>query len=105
MRTTAVSVCSIRYPGTVLYGVGPPHCTKAEKTARRLGLTVDEYIEGRFLPKMYARLERRYTDLRRKYKNVVVVDENDPRPIQEQIKEIFGDGPEPKFRNPEFDKK
>ena len=78
---------------------------EAEKTARRLGLTVEEYIEGRFLPKIYERLEKRYTDFRRKYKNVVVVDENDPRPIQEQIKEIFGDGPEPKFRNPEFDKK
>lgn len=70
---------------------------EAEKTARRLGLTVEEYIEGRFLPKIY--------DFRRKYKNVVVFDENDPRSIQEQIKEIFGDSPEPKFRNPEFDKK
>ena len=78
---------------------------EAEKTARRLGLTVEEYIEGRFLPKIYERLEKRYTDFRRKYKNVVVVDENDHRSIQEQIKEIFGDGPEPKFRNPEFDKK
>lgn len=78
---------------------------EAEKTARRLGLTVEEYIEGRFLPKMYEQLEKRYTDFRRKYKNVVVVDENDPRSIQEQIEEIFGDGPEPKFRNPEFDKK
>ena len=77
---------------------------EAEKTARRLGLTVEEYIEGRFLPKMYEQLEKRYTDFRRKYKNVVVVDENDPRSIQEQIKEIFGDGPDPKFRNPEFDK-
>ena len=54
---------------------------------------------------MYEQLEKRYTDFRRKYKNVVVVDENDPRSIQEQIEEIFGDGPEPKFRNPEFDKK
>ena len=78
---------------------------EAEKTARRLGLTVEEYIEGRFLPKMYEQLEKRYTDFRRKYKNVVVVDENDHRSIQEQIKEIFGDGPDPKFRNPEFDKK
>ena len=78
---------------------------EAEKTARRLGLTVEEYIEGRFLPKIYKQLEKRYTDFRRKYKNVVVVDENDHRSIQEQIKEIFGDGPDPKFRNPEFDKK
>ena len=54
---------------------------------------------------MYEQLEKRYTDFRRKYKNVVVVDENDHRSIQEQIKEIFGDGPDPKFRNPEFDKK
>lgn len=44
-------------------------------------------------------------DFRRKYKNIVVIDENDPRPMREQLIEIFGEGPEPVFRNPEFDDK
>ena len=78
---------------------------EAEKIARRLGMTAEQYTEDRFLPRLYERLEKRYEDYRRKYKNVVVVDENDPRPIREQIISIFGEGPEPVFRNPEFDDK
>ena len=76
---------------------------EAEKIARRLGMTAEQYTEDRFLPRLYERLEKRYEDYRRKYKNVVVIDEDDPRPIREQIISIFGEGPEPVFRNPEFD--
>lgn len=79
--------------------------SEAEKIARRLGMTAEQYTEDRFLPRLYERLEKRYKDYRRKYKNVVVVDEDDPRPIREQIISIFGEGPEPVFRNPEFDGK
>lgn len=32
-------------------------------------------------------------------------DENDTRPIEEQLRDIFGDGPTPEFSNPEFRKK
>ncbi len=78
---------------------------EAEKIARRLGMTAEQYAEDRFLPRLYERLEKRYEDYRRKYKNVVVIDEDDPRPIREQIISIFGEGPEPVFRNPEFDGK
>lgn len=78
---------------------------EAEKIARRLGMTVEQYTEDRFLPRLYERLEKRYEDYRRKYKNVVVIEEDDPRPIREQIISIFGEGPEPVFRNPEFDGK
>lgn len=78
---------------------------EAEKIARRLGMTAEQYTEDRFLPRLYERLEKRYEDYRRKYKNVVVIEEDDPRPIREQIISIFGEGPEPVFRNPEFDNK
>ena len=44
-------------------------------------------------------------DYRRKYQNIVVADENDARPIEEQLRDIFGDGPTPEFSNPEFRKK
>lgn len=79
--------------------------TEAEKACKRLEMTADEFIEKRFLPQQKERLEKRYTDFRRKYKNVVVVEEDDPRPIREQITDIFGEGPEPHFSNPEFRKK
>lgn len=78
---------------------------EAEKIARRLGMTAEQYTEDRFLPRLYERLEKRYEDYRRKYKNVVVIEEDDPRPIRKQIISIFGEGPEPVFRNPEFDSK
>ena len=78
---------------------------EAERIARRLGMTAEEYVNGRFLPKLYERLGKRYEDFRRKYRNVVVIEEDDPRPVREQIVSIFGEGPEPRFRNPEFEDK
>lgn len=78
---------------------------EAERIARRLGMTAEEYVNGRFLPKLYERLGKRYEDFRRKYQNVAVIEEDDPRPVREQIVSIFGEGPEPRFRNPEFEDK
>lgn len=78
---------------------------EAEKACSRLDMTAEEFIHKRFLPQQYARLEKRYADFRRKYKNVVVIEEDDPRPIREQIIGIFGEGPVPHFSNPEFRKK
>lgn len=78
---------------------------EAEKACSRLDMTVEEFIHKRFLPQQYARLEKQYTDFRRKYKNIVVIEEDDPRPIREQIIDIFGEGPVPHFSNPEFRKK
>lgn len=75
---------------------------EAERIARRLGTTVEEYVNGRFLPKLYERLGKRYENFRRKYQNIAVIEEDDPRPVREQIVSIFGEGPEPRFRNPEF---
>ena len=78
---------------------------EAERIARRLGMTAEEYVNGHFLPKLYKRLGKRYEDFRRKYQNVAVIEEDDPRPVREQIVSIFGEGPEPRFRNPEFEDK
>lgn len=78
---------------------------EAEKACSRLDMTAEEFIHKRFLPQQYARLGKRYADFRRKYKNVVVIEEDDPRPIREQIIDIFGEGPVPHFSNPEFRKK
>ena len=57
------------------------------------------------MPMLEEKKEKRYKDYRRKYQNIVVVDENNARPIEEQLREIFGDGPTPEFLNPEFRKK
>lgn len=78
---------------------------EAEKICKRLDMTAEEFLQKRFLPKQRERLEKRYKDFRRKYQNIVVVDEDDPRPIREQIIDIFGEGPVPHFSNPEFRKK
>ena len=48
---------------------------EAERIARRLGMTAEEYVNGRFLPKLYKRLGKRYEDFRRKYQNVAVIEE------------------------------
>ena len=78
---------------------------EAEKICKRLDMTAEEFIQKRFLPKQKERLEKRYKDFRRKYQNIVVVDEDDPRAIREQIIDIFGEGPVPHFSNHEFRKK
>ena len=79
--------------------------TEAETVCKRLDMTAEEFMQKRFLPMQRERLEKHYKDFRRKYQNIVVIDENDPRSIREQLIDIFGDGPEPHFSNPEFRKK
>ena len=64
---------------------------EAEKACARLDMTTEEFIHKRFLPQQYVRLEKRYTDFRRKYMNIVVIEEDDSRPIREQIIDIFCD--------------
>lgn len=79
--------------------------TEAEKACKRLEMSAQEFIEKRFLPKQKEMLDKRYKDFRRKYKNIVVIEENDPHSVREQIIDIFGEGPKPHFSNPEFRKK
>lgn len=78
---------------------------EAEKACKRLDMTAEEFVEKRFLPQQKERLEKRYADFRRKYKNIVIIEESDTRPIREQIIDIFGEDTEPHFSNPEFRKK
>lgn len=79
--------------------------TEVEKACKRLKMSAQQFIEERFLPKQKEMLEKRYKDFRRKYKNIVVIEEDDPRPVREQIIDIFEEGPEPHFSNPEFRRK
>ena len=78
---------------------------KAEEICKRLNMTAREFADTRFMPMLEEKKEKRYKDYRRKYQNIVVVDEADSRPIEEQLRDIFGDGPIPEFSNPEFHKK
>ena len=78
---------------------------KAEEICKRLDMTEEEFINERFIPKEAEKRGKRYKDYRRKHQNIVVADENDARPIEEQLRDIFGDGPIPEFSNPEFRKK
>lgn len=78
---------------------------KAEEISKRLNMTAEEFVNERFIPKEAEKRGKRYKDYRRKYHNIVVADENDSRSIEEQLRDIFGDGPTPEFLNPEFRKK
>ena len=78
---------------------------KAEEICKRLEMTSEEFVSERFIPKEAEKRGKRYKDYRRKYQNIVVVDEADSRSIEEQLRDIFGDGPTPEFLSPEFRKK
>lgn len=78
---------------------------KAEEISKRLNMTARDFADTRFMPMLEEKKEKRYKDYRRKYQNIVVADENDIRPIEEQLRDIFGDGPTPEFSNSEFRKK
>ena len=78
---------------------------KAEEICKRLEMTSEKFVSERFIPKEAEKRGKRYKDYRRKHQNIVVADENDTRPIEEQPRDIFGDGPIPEFSNPEFRKK
>ena len=79
--------------------------TGVEKACKRLEMSAQQFIEERFLPKQKEMLGKRYKDFRRKYKNIVVIEEDEPRPVREQIIDIFEEGPESHFSNPEFRRK
>lgn len=68
-------------------------------------MTTEEFVNERFIQKEAEKRGKRYKDYRRIYQNIVVADENDARLIEEQLRDIFGDGPIPGFSNPEFRKK
>ena len=46
--------------------------------------------------------KKRYKDYRRKYQNIVVVDEGYSLSIEEQLRDIFGGGSASEFLSPEF---
>ena len=78
---------------------------KAEEISKRLNMTARDFADTRFMPMLEEKKEKRYKDYRRKYQNIVVADASDTRPIEEQLRDMFGDGPIPEFSNPEFRKK
>lgn len=67
-----------------------------ERIAKLKKLTTEEYITERFIPEFLEEKAKRYQEYReyfeREYPNVLVVDEDDPRPIEEQLIEKFGNG-------------
>lgn len=57
---------------------------KAEEISKRVDMSLDEYINERFIPIQAEKRSKRYADyIDNSY--VYYVDENDPRPIEEQI--------------------
>ena len=57
---------------------------KAEEISNRVNMSLDEYINQRFIPMQAEKRSKRYNDfIENSY--VYVVDENDTRPIEEQI--------------------
>ena len=57
---------------------------KAEEISKRVDMSLDEYINERFIPMQAEKRSKRYADyVDNSY--VYYVDENDPRPIEEQI--------------------
>ena len=70
-----------------------------ERIAKLRNLTLEEYITERFIPEFLEEKAKRYASYRkyfeREYPNVLVVDEEDTRSIEEQLIEKFGDGAKP----------
>ena len=70
-----------------------------ERIAKLKKLTTEAYITERFSPEFLEEKAKRYANYRkyfeRAYPNVLVVDEEDSRPIEEQLIEKFGDGAKP----------
>lgn len=70
-----------------------------ERIAKLKKLTTEEYITERFIPEFLEEKAKRYASYRkyfeREYPNVLVVDEDDTRSIEEQLIEKFGDGAKP----------
>jgi len=68
---------------------------EAERIGKRLDMTGKEFWDKRAAPKYADFLRKRYLSYRKKNYNVLVYDENDKRPISEQLKDAFGDGEKP----------
>ena len=70
-----------------------------ERIAKLKNLTTEAYITERFIPEFLEEKAKRYANYRkyfeRAYPNVLVVDEEDSRPIEEQLIGTFGDGAKP----------
>ena len=70
-----------------------------ERIAKLKKLTPEEYITERFIPEFLEKKAKRYQEYQeyfeREYPNVLVVDEDDPRSIEEQLIEKFGIGEKP----------
>ena len=70
-----------------------------ERIAKLKKVSVEEYLEKYFIPEFLQEKEKRYASYRenfeREYPNVLIVDEDDPRSIEEQLIEKFGDGEKP----------
>ena len=70
-----------------------------ERIAKLKRVSVEEYLEVYFIPEFLQEKEKRYASYRkyfeREYANVLVVDEEEASPIEEQLIEKFGDGEKP----------
>ncbi len=70
-----------------------------EKIAKLKNLTAEEYLEEYFIPEFIEEKSKRYASHRayfeKEYPNVLVVDEDDLRSIEEQLIEKFGNGDKP----------
>lgn len=70
-----------------------------ERIAKLKKVSVEEYLEKYFIPEFLQEKEKRYAscleNFEREYPNVLIVDEDDPRSIEEQLIEKFGDGEKP----------
>ncbi len=73
--------------------------TAIARIAKLKKLTTEEYIKERFIPEFLEEKAKRYAVylryFEREYPNVLVVDEDDTRPIEKQLIEKFGDGEKP----------
>ena len=70
-----------------------------ERIAKLKKVSVEEYLEVYFIPEFLQEKEKRYAsyceNFEREYPNVLIVDEDDPRSIEEQLIEKFGNGEKP----------
>ena len=75
---------------------------QVERIAKLRGVTAEEYLQKQFIPEFLKQKEKRYAQYRKEvkqeYPNILVVDEDDSRSIQEQLIEMFGDGEKPKIQ-------
>lgn len=75
---------------------------QVERIAKLRGVTAEEYLQKQFISEFLKQKEKRYAQYRKEvkqeYPNILVVDEDDSRSIQEQLIEMFGEGEKPKIQ-------